>query len=175
MDRQEAIQIIKNNWPNGRNMLSEALEFLIPELKESEDERIRKALKSFFDSEISDYGNVEWRNGIRYGEIVAWLEKQGEQKQNITNLISDLENYFATTTKEQQEKDWEEIKKWEEKHFNHNKHIEQKPEWSEEDERMCQETIDWFEKKCFPYALESENPARESIKWLKSLEQRMKG
>jgi len=45
--------------------------------------------------------------------------------------------------------------------------------WSEEDERMCQETIDWFEKKCFPYALESENPARESIKWLKSLKDRV--
>lgn len=37
---------------------------------------------------------------------------------------------------------------------------------------MCQETIDWFEKKCFPYALESENPARESISWLKSLKGR---
>lgn len=44
--------------------------------------------------------------------------------------------------------------------------------WSEEDEKMCQETIDWFEKKCFPYALESENPARESIKWLKSIKDR---
>lgn len=30
-------------------------------------------------------------------------------------------------------------------------------------------TIDWFEKKCFPYALEHENPARECISWLKSL------
>ena len=51
---------------------------------------------------------------------------------------------------------------------------EQKPaEWSKEDEEMCQETIDWFEKKCFPYALESENPARESIKWLKSLKDRV--
>ena len=46
-------------------------------------------------------------------------------------------------------------------------------DWSEEDEKMCQETIDWFEKKCFPYALESENPARESIKWLKSLKGRV--
>ena len=46
-------------------------------------------------------------------------------------------------------------------------------EWNDEDERMCQETIDWFEKKCFPYALEHENPARESIKWLKSLKERL--
>lgn len=50
---------------------------------------------------------------------------------------------------------------------------EQNPaEWGEKDEKMCQETIDWFEKKCFPYALESENPARESIKWLKSFKER---
>jgi hypothetical protein len=42
-------------------------------------------------------------------------------------------------------------------------------------EEMCQETIDWFEKKCFPYALESENPARESINWLKSIKQKIKG
>ena len=47
--------------------------------------------------------------------------------------------------------------------------------WGEEDERMCQETIDWFEKKCFHYALESEDPARESIKWLKSLKQKIGG
>ena len=47
--------------------------------------------------------------------------------------------------------------------------------WDEEDEKMCQETIDWFEKKCFPYALESENPARESINWLKSIKQKIKG
>lgn len=53
------------------------------------------------------------------------------------------------------------------------KEQEQKSAWSEEDKRMCQETIDWFEKKCFPYALEEENPARESIKWLKSLKDRV--
>ena len=58
--------------------LKATLERIFPELKVSEDEKIRKELKSFFDSEISDYGNVEWRNGIRYAEIVAWLEKQGE-------------------------------------------------------------------------------------------------
>lgn len=45
--------------------------------------------------------------------------------------------------------------------------------WSEDDEAMCQETIDWFEQKCFPYASEEENPARKSIRWLKSLKQRM--
>jgi hypothetical protein len=39
--------------------------------------------------------------------------------------------------------------------------------------KMCQETIDWFEQKCFSYASEEENPAKKSIQWLKSLKQRM--
>ena len=54
----------------------EILEKKFPELAESDDERIRKELKSYFDSEISDYGNVEWRSGIYYGEVIAWFEKQ---------------------------------------------------------------------------------------------------
>ena len=44
MDRNEAIDIVRKNWPAGRPQLNEALEILIPELKESEDEKIRKTL-----------------------------------------------------------------------------------------------------------------------------------
>lgn len=46
---------------------------VFPELKESEDERIRKALVRFHKSTIDV-------DGIKGEEIVAWLEKQGEQK-----------------------------------------------------------------------------------------------
>lgn len=52
--------------------------------------------------------------------------------------------------------------------------VKEKSIWNKEDGEMCQETIDWFEKKCFPYALENDNPARESIKWLKSLKYKIK-
>ena len=50
------------------------IEELIPELKESEDERIRKALITYFSDEDESY------DGIPYPNIRAWLEKQGEQK-----------------------------------------------------------------------------------------------
>lgn len=93
MNKNEAIQVIRNNFPTGRHQLCKALETLIPELKKSDDEKIRKTLKSFFDSEISDYGNVEWRNGIRYGEIVSWLEKQCEQK-HLFYPIKDYQGSF---------------------------------------------------------------------------------
>ena len=48
-------------------------ESIFPELKESEDEKIRKALVGFHKSTIDV-------DGIKGEEIVAWLEKQGEKK-----------------------------------------------------------------------------------------------
>lgn len=53
------------------------IENIFPELKESVDERIRKALKQGF----FEYGNsFTTFGGIQVGDILAWLEKQGEQK-----------------------------------------------------------------------------------------------
>ncbi len=49
------------------------LKEVFPELKESEDEKIRKALVRFHKSTIDV-------DGIKGEEIVAWLEKQGEKK-----------------------------------------------------------------------------------------------
>ena len=46
-----------------------------PELQESEDERIRKALIDFFSRGAE---NGEQTNGIRDKDILAWLEKQGK-------------------------------------------------------------------------------------------------
>lgn len=80
-----------------------------------------------------------------------------EGKMCVSNAeCEDIENAFRNA-------DWGKICRY------YNKFTQKPIEWSEEDEKKCQETIDWFEKKCFPYALEHENPARESIKWLKSL------
>lgn len=74
MDRQEAIQIIKKNWPNGRHMLSEALEFLIPELKESEDEKMIKSFKRLINA--FHPVNFPTPEGFEREDMIAWLEKQ---------------------------------------------------------------------------------------------------
>ena len=60
--------------------LSDTIEEKFPEIKESGDERIRKALIKWFES----YGgqNLEWYDGLTPEKAVAWLEKQGEQKPN---------------------------------------------------------------------------------------------
>ena len=54
---------------------------VFPELKESEDEKIRKELlESFKYQQRESRTDKEWLNGIKLSEVVAWLEKQGEQK-----------------------------------------------------------------------------------------------
>ena len=65
-------------------------EYIFPELKESEDEKIRKEI-------ISILRNAYWTsNRNRFNELVAWLEKQGEQASSQTNervwlyLVSDV-------------------------------------------------------------------------------------
>ena len=80
MDRKEAIEIVRKNWPHsGYTMLREALETLIPELAESEDEKIRKDLIRWVNTNIS-YERMP--DGMNYSNecVLAWLEKQGEQK-----------------------------------------------------------------------------------------------
>ena len=55
--------------------LRKRLQPFFPELNESEDERMRKALKQGF----SYYENSFTFGGIKVEDIIAWLEKQGEQ------------------------------------------------------------------------------------------------
>lgn len=55
----------------------EDLEQIFPELKESEDERVRKWLIKYFNK--ADFnGMLEYVNGIKSEDIIAWLEKQDE-------------------------------------------------------------------------------------------------
>ena len=56
--------------------LKAALERIFPELKESEDERIKKAIIEFFESEDD---NATY-SLVRKKDIIAWLEKQGKEE-----------------------------------------------------------------------------------------------
>ncbi len=73
MTREEAINVVKNNWPNSSyTRLREVLETLIPELAESEDERNKKQI-----IDILLHGDT---TAYDHEALAAWLEKQGEQK-----------------------------------------------------------------------------------------------
>ena len=62
-------------YPTTKPFISD-LQDLFPELKESDDERIRKELIRAFKS----LNTIEVWNGINRSDILAWLEKQREQK-----------------------------------------------------------------------------------------------
>ncbi len=75
MTRKEAIEAVRNNWPDSNySMLREALQTLIPELAESEDEKIRKMLIEIVNITPASLA-IENRS-----ELLAYLEKQKEQK-----------------------------------------------------------------------------------------------
>jgi hypothetical protein len=65
--------------------IKEELENIFPELKESEDERVRKAMIDFFKHEREE-GITVLHYGVNIERMIAWLEKQGEHA-NFRNKI----------------------------------------------------------------------------------------
>lgn len=104
--------------------LVDFIEYKYPELKESEDEKIRKEIIEIFKSAQRD-GICEPIKNEQFEKIFAWLEKQGEQKSA----------------------------------------------WSEEDEVMLDEIIDFFENG----TVKLQHDLSLYASWLKSLKERMKG
>ena len=80
----EAIKIAEK-YHNGT--LKDVMETIFPELKESEDERIRKEIVAYLQYHLAKY----CRKSIpKINEWIAWLEKQGEQKHDgkVGDLIT---------------------------------------------------------------------------------------
>lgn len=71
---EHLLKFIKNLYPHMSDYCKEKTEGFIPELKESEDVRIRKEIIKVFTGES---GFITKEEAKKY---VAWLEKQGEQK-----------------------------------------------------------------------------------------------
>ena len=67
----EAIKVAKEWHTDAQIGFKANLEKLFPELKESEDERIRKALINYIDV----YGDA---GDFTKKQFIAWLEKQGK-------------------------------------------------------------------------------------------------
>lgn len=76
MNREEAIEIVRKLYHDSLFLKKdkEAIETLIPELKESEDEKIRKAIIEC----VKNYGPSS-ANPQLFKNMLAWLEKQGKE------------------------------------------------------------------------------------------------
>ena len=71
MDYQEKLRLAKEALDSG-SYDKETIEYIFPELKESEDEKIRKVQLNYWRS----VGGKEWY-GVSVQETIAWLENQG--------------------------------------------------------------------------------------------------
>lgn len=167
MDRyEEALERARAGMP---------IDEVFPELKESEDERIRKALIKQF-SAIS----METWAGIPKTDIISYLERQKEQKslnisaasewlrEHVRRYINSEYNEFhkcveydGSIDKERLINDFEEAMQ-----------KEQNPaEWSEEDEAKKERLISIVKRALHgnEYPILNDNGATELITWLKSL------
>jgi hypothetical protein len=124
-------------------ILEEDIISIFPELKENEDEKVRKMLIRFFEAWNKTRSHC-W--GISVPKILAWLEKQGEQKPQGKTALEAIN---------------------EEKVDNANK-VEQKPTWSNEDEGILDEIIDFLENG----TVKLQHDLSLYASWLKSLKQR---
>ena len=73
MTREDAIKVIKQAMPTLWKETKEAIQTLIPELAESEDERIRK--------EMIEFLNQYKEDGLRGVDITAWIAYLKKQKE----------------------------------------------------------------------------------------------
>ena len=82
MDYNEKLRLAKEALDSG-SYDKETIEYIFPELKESEseDERIRKSLiKSFTNQHPANFPTVD---GFTREQILSWLEKQGEENKRL--------------------------------------------------------------------------------------------
>jgi len=184
MTREEAIEVIKQT--KGAMVYTEkekeALETLIPEFAESEDEKIIRLLRELGSLDVAKELYEEFN--LSYTDVLYWFEKQKEQKpvewsdedvEHVNSVIKKLEgicrNQFVSTRFAYSEDiDW--LKSLP---LNLKKKNEDVPklcsnEWSEEDETEIKRTIGLIEgwmntfKETY-YATD----CKKSISWLKSL------
>jgi len=136
------------------------IEELIPELAESKDEMIIKAIKSAVLQLTDIY--LQEKYGLKQSDCIAWLEKQGEHA-NFRNKIQIGDK--VTRNEDGVLVNLSQLKRVAKKD---EKQGEQKPaEWSEEDERIKDNCISFlgFNKEYSPQA----ECIDECINWLKSL------
>lgn len=92
MNKEEAIKIVRSHYPANKQMLNEALEFLIPELKEDENEEIRKEIIAVFKGQIAFTSEEDAK------KYIDWLEKQVPVYLSHDDeiMIRQLTEYFTT-------------------------------------------------------------------------------
>lgn len=162
----EALKRAKKLYEQGT--ITESLSYVFPELKESEDERIRKELLDFFNG----FYNNKMPKAVDVSPWIDWLEKQvqksdnncllswSEEDERFLNVARNILNSSKIYTKSPDK--YEDTINW----LNSLKdRVQPKQEWSEEDNIWLNNLICHFETGL---SIEHERVAS----WLKSLKER---
>ena len=183
MTREEAIKSVKQFFTGMgialSNKTKEAFESLIPELAESEDERITKELIEIVESYRI---NCVYDGAYQFDKCLAWLKKQKEQPTNeeiLRTLRAEYEKGVADTIAKYEET----IEALKEKYKNIKKDYydtkrelekqkEQKPiEWSKRDKYMLERVKDSIEI-AKSYSAHSGECYDEELDWIEALPKR---
>ena len=186
MDKETALKILRELHDKALFSERTALETFIPELKESEDERIKKSLIEFVkqSSEVLDKQNQN--------NMIDWLEKQGEQKpmtEEFEHELAEICNQLLSEI----DSEWmnneildcigtsvwlnlcdETAKRYKDGLLKLAKQGEQKPAWSEEDETTFKVMLEELEKYVM-FKQYSTPLSVYDLQWFKSLKDRIGG
>ena len=104
MERTEAIKILKEfHDKSALFSMRTALDVIIPELHESEDERIRKEIIEYLKSKYESPNAIE----CDYEKWIAWLEKQGHTDSIIEKAKTEKQRVIITETDGNANIDWD--------------------------------------------------------------------
>ena len=159
----------------------EDMEYLFPELKESDDEKIRKEFTEFLKKASEGYLDMKTPYKT-FGKWLAWLEKQGQGEQRIAWSKDDEEKYsrlndfiYSTSYCDSRKEfsDW--LKSL--KGRIQSKKGEQRMAFSEEDGYLLDETMRHLEELIridkAEYCGVAVQYYQRDIDWLKSLKDRI--
>lgn len=121
-----AKKLIENEETNVPVFYVNNIKDIFPELKESEDERIKKVIKQVLSESTTEKDECYLDNGVTQQEVFAWLEAQGEQpkKHDVCDNCDQQGCCVSPCPMKLVEKQGE-----------------QKPAWSEEDEKRLSNAI----------------------------------
>ena len=166
MTPEEAIKILRDVHDKALFSLRNALEILVPELKESEDERVRKELYAVINDLILPDDQKARFNG--------WLEKQKEQKpvewsEEDKKMLEVCSQYIGNTIPadyDEEEFTVKDCRNWL-KSLPERFNLQPKQEWSEEDEAIYNAFI------C-EVVNEKMSPTVGQVKWFSGIRDRLK-
>jgi len=101
---EQALEYMRKVYPTLNGADKEDAEHYFPELKESEDEKIRKHLLRHFRNKTKD----EW-NGMPIKNIIAWLEELDEPQKYPKDVIDNAISFLANRNNGMSEEDAKDI------------------------------------------------------------------